>query len=261
MPSQNNSNNQTQILDIKSRNLQERQAKTPFGAIIAMATMQQRPRSILNTAPDESSPIELIGQITLSDHYDPVTTSLRYARAGVDAVSFFTDSAPYLSDLDDMLMIAKALKNTPVIFQNYVLNEYHVIEARAFDASATIAYSSVLKPEEIRKIVSMTQRWKMTSLVQVGNEKEMKLANQLFPHVIAVGNHETQSVSEALQLLDQLKPLRQYNTRIMLMNCLTTFEEIEMALSHNIHALIISEDIIQNKEQTQRLHQLLKRKS
>jgi indole-3-glycerol phosphate synthase len=118
-----------------------------------------------------------------------------------------------------------------------------------------------LEPDEIRKVVAMTQRWKMTSIVQIGTEEEMIFANQLFPHVIAVGNHETQSVMESLALLEQIAPLRQYNTRIMLMNCLTSFEEIEIALSHNIHALIINEDVAQNKEQIQHLHQLIQKKS
>jgi indole-3-glycerol phosphate synthase len=124
------------ILAAKRQFLMERRAKTPIAAVSALADMQRRPQPILNTVTNGSQ-VTLIGQITHSDTYDPVAATLRYIREGVDAVSLFTDQIVYRRGLDDLLLVSRGV-NIPVISQDYILDEYHVVEARAAGASALV---------------------------------------------------------------------------------------------------------------------------
>lgn len=247
------------LLATKLQHLAERRAKTPLEAIHAMATMQRRPRYILNTVIDPDSPIQLIGQITRLDTYDPVAMALRFVREGVDAVTFFTDNAAYQNDLDDLLMVSMGVKDTPVIYQNYIVNEYNVIEARAADASALILYASALDPTMLRKTVSMTQRWKMTAIVQVNTEEDMRYATELSPHAIAVGHGESDDIPHAIDKLRLLRPLLPYNTRLLLMNCLHTLDEVEAVITEGVNAIIVSEDVLNTAAKSARLKTLLKR--
>lgn len=246
------------IIADKQRNLELRQAQTPLQAVIALATMQRRPRPILNTVPT-SRHIKLIGQIRRSETYDPVAEALQYVRAGVDALSFYTDHTLYAHDLDDMLMIATAVKNTPIIYQNYILNDYHVVEARAADASALVLHSSVLDTNMIRKTVSVTQRWKMTALVQVNDEAQLHEANILSPHAIAFGNTEDPNGELALSLLEQHRSHVDFNIRVLPVSRFHTLDEVEFALKHDVHAVIVGRQILADARKTEQLRQLLER--
>lgn len=247
------------LLATKTQHLAERRAKTPLEAVHAMATMQRRPRYILNTVVDAHASVQLIGQITRLDTYDPVAMALRFVREGVDAVAFFTDNAAYQNDLDDLLMVAMGVKDTPVIYQNYIVNEYNVIEARASDASALVLYASALDPAMLRKTVSMTQRWKMTAIVQVNSEDEMRRAVELSPHAIAIGLSESDDIPHAIDKLRLLRPLLPYNTRSLLMNCLHTLDEVEAVVAEGVNAVIVSEDVLNTAQKSTRLKALLQR--
>src|SRR3990172_8133361 len=86
------------VLKTKLEDLKARQARTPVQAVIALATMQQRPRPILSTV-SGGHRVQLIGQIRRTETYDPVASALQYIRAGVDAISFYTDESQYQGDL------------------------------------------------------------------------------------------------------------------------------------------------------------------
>src|SRR5262245_18344419 len=95
------------IIAAKRQYLQERKSQTPIEAIRALASMQKRPHPVLS-AINTDTPIMLIGHIKYSlpqtgplmTTYDPVGLALRYVRAGVDAVTLFTDETLYQGGLD-----------------------------------------------------------------------------------------------------------------------------------------------------------------
>jgi hypothetical protein len=126
----------TPIVAAKQERLRERQIKTPTAAVLALAEMQTLPRPILNIVTAGES-VTVIGQITYAEVYDPVGTALRYARAGVDAVTFFTDQQIYVNGLEDLLLVSRGVSR-PVICQDFILNEYHVMEARAAGAAGLV---------------------------------------------------------------------------------------------------------------------------
>lgn len=251
--------NRETILAIKRQHLRARQSKTPIEALIALAMMQRRPRYILNTTMDAAERVLLIGQISRSETFDPVSTALRYARMGVDAVSFFTDNAMYENDLDDLLMVAMGVKNLPVIYQNYIVDEYNVIEARASDASALVLHASALEREMLRRVVSTTQRWKMSAIVQVASREELEYAATIHPHAVAVDYSISQDIQRALERLQQLRPYVPYNTRLLLMNTLQSLEHVEAAIALGVDAVIIGEELLNDSAHHSHLHALLAR--
>ncbi|MCU0513021.1 MAG: hypothetical protein MUE40_10665 [Anaerolineae bacterium] len=244
------------ILATKRHYLNERKHSTPLEAVLALAQMRQRPRNILNTMQDDGR-ITLIGQLTRTEIYDPVSTALTYVQEGVDALAFFTDHSIYPGDLDDMLLVARGLKDTPVIYQNYVIDEYSVISARAADASAVILYSSLLEAAMLRRVVGATQRWKMTALLQVEDESALATIRALSPHVVAYGDDLSGTFERSFNELRRLRPEIPPHTRVMFMHSLQTLDEVEAALSLRVHAIIVGDALLRQEKKAARLRQLI----
>ncbi len=244
------------ILAVKRQLLAERRAKTPIQAVIALADMQRRPQPILNTVTNGTQ-IALIGQITRSDTYDPVAATLNYIREGVDAVSLFTDQSVYGRGLDDLLLVSRGV-NIPVITQDYILDEYHVVESRAAGASALILSSTVLDEAGLRNTVTTTQRWRMTAIVQVSNEHELEYAQTLSPHVLGIGTiGDEVDCSRTVQLFQRLRPHIPYNMRVMVLGCMNKLDDIQTVVDLGVDAIMVSDALLSDPYQSVQLRELL----
>ncbi|RMG82370.1 MAG: hypothetical protein D6712_14795 [Chloroflexi bacterium] len=237
------------VLEAKKHWLQARKEQTPLPAISALASMQNRPRPILNTIPADGR-AQIIGQIRRHETYDPVAQALQYIRGRVDAISLYTDHSLYNDDFDDMQMVAAAVKDLPIIYQNYVLDDYQVIEARAADASAIMLYTSVLNERTLWNVASVTQRWKMSVIVQVDNMAALESINRLSPHAIAIGDNDI-DIHRGLDLLEQLRPQVGFNIRVMFLPTIETLEAAHAAIELGADAIIISPHLLENNKRKQ----------
>ncbi len=244
------------IVAAKKQYLTQRQERIPPAAVVALADMQSLPKPILNIV-TSGKHVTLIGKIAHTDTYDPVSTALSYVRSGLDAVAMFTDSNIYTKGMDDLLLVARAVRNNPVICMDYIVNEYHVTEARAAGASSLLLYASILEPDVLRRVVSLTQRWHMSTIIQVENVEQLKHILKLSPHVIAVGTEQDFNRERDLPLLRQLKPYVPYNTKLMPLGCLKTLVDVTQVMEIGVDALVVDQKLIGRKDDYQQLRLLL----
>lgn len=255
------------IIAAKRHALAERKAKTPIEAIRALASMQSRPSPILSTVADTSEPIILIGQIkhTRSSSgqvvYDPVSMALRYAQKHVDAVSLFTDEVIYENGINDLMLVSRAVE-LPVICQDYVLDEYEIIEARAAGASALVLSAAVLDQQTLRRLISDTQRNRMTAIVQVHNEAELRYALTLSPHVIGLSsdNPMTPEIELDLEATRRLRGLIPSHIRVMVMENLRTIEDAALVASLGVDAMMIDEQLLEAAQNALKLREKFPRR-
>lgn len=174
------------ILAAKLHALELRKAKTPIEAIRALASMQKRPQPILSTI-TRGAQVTCIGQVTRAPAdapYDPVAQAQRWQRAGVDGIALFTDGDVYANGLHDLALVARAV-SLPLIAQDYICDEYQVVEARAAGASGVVLYAQHLDAGTLRRLVSAVQRNRMTAIVQIGAVQDLEPVIAISPPVIA----------------------------------------------------------------------------
>lgn len=252
------------IIAAKRQTLAERKTRTPIEAVRALASMQKRPKAVLNTVATDAQ-VMLVGQIkytqaksSLLSDYDPVATALRYAKAGVEAVSLFTDEFLYQGGLDDLVLVSRAV-NVPVISQDYIFDEYQIVEARAAGASALVLSSAVLEPSSIYSLLSATQRNRMTAIVEVHDAEELKYALTLSPYVIGLSNFDPWTHEYVGDQISKLRPMIPSNVGVMVTDGLQTLDEIERVAALNVHAILVRENILDDADQTAKLMTILNR--
>lgn len=246
------------ILATKRQHNQERQRITPVEAMRALAQTQRRPRYMFEKAAYEKR-VVVIGQVTRTPTYDPVTAALQYVDEGADAIAFFTDHSIYDNDFDDMLMVARAISHVPVFYQNYIIDEYSVMTARASDASGLMIYSSLLQGQMLRRVVSMTQRWKMTTVLQGSQAAQLaEQANALSPHVVALGDHMVDTAQDVVGELATLRQMLPFHTRLMVAPCLQTLDEVEVCAAAGVSAVIVGEALLKHSSKAAKMRQILK---
>jgi indole-3-glycerol phosphate synthase len=234
-----------QVMQARAETLSQRKARTPIEAVRALASMQKRPLPFLNTV-TEDDPLLLIGQVRYSqraDGYDPVATALRFAAAGADAIALFTDDSLYPADLDDLVMLSRAV-SIPVIGQNYYTDEYQIVEARAAGASALMVYAGLMEPALLRTLVSATQRNRMTAIVNVHDADELDYALSLSPYVIGLSSARPgQPPGEVVSLRD-LRGRIPVGVHPIVSDPLHTVDQIAAARALDVEAVVITESLL-----------------
>jgi indole-3-glycerol phosphate synthase len=252
------------IIALKQQHLLERKSKTPIQAVRALASLQKRPQPVLSTI-THNAPVVIIGQIKyklaqtglLTDTYDPVSAALRYTQSHVDAISLFTDETGYQGGLDDMVLVSRAVE-IPVISEDYILDEYQIVESRAAGASALVLSAAVADPPTLRSLVSATHRNRMTAIVEVRSREELEYAVSLSPYVIGLGSRDS-SLRSQFGLIQELRPHVPENMRVMPMPALKTLDEVAAVIGLGIDAMLVRETILQDPNQSARLRELARR--
>lgn len=118
---------------------------------------------------------------------DPGVIPLGYERNGAAALSILTDEA-YFGGCDRH--IAEAMKSgvtVPVLYKNFVVDEYQLFQARLSGASAVLLIAAVLSPAECRHYVSIARELGMETLLEIHSASELGHA-EAGPDMYGVNN-------------------------------------------------------------------------
>jgi indole-3-glycerol phosphate synthase len=254
------------IIAVKRRQLEDRKKKTPIEAIRALASMQKRPLPLLNTVLTDDQ-VLLIGQIRYEAAgedgaaYDPVGQAVRYARSGVDAIALFTDATIYAGGLDDLMFVSRAVQSLemPVISQDYVFDEYQVVEARAAGAAGVVLTASLLDDALLRRLVSATQRNRMTAIVKVADEAELQTALSLSPQMLAISNRNPQTQAIDPERIKRLCSRVPNHIRVLVAGGLHALADIRQVVALGVSAVLIATPALAGDENGQQLQKILNR--
>lgn len=243
-----------EIIVAKRTHLAHRKAETPMEAMRALAGMQKRPQPILSTVTDDG--VLFFGQIRYGvPGYDPVAQALRYVRSGMDAVALFTDNALYEGGVNDLALLTRAT-DVPIVLQNYIFDEYQVIEARAAGAAAVTLIARLLEPGALRTLISATQRNRMSALVRVADERELATAIDFCPTGVEIGGRGGDADALDIDLIHRLYARVPSTMRVLLYNRLHTFAEAEALAPLQPDAVTISAELLAQPDALPRLREI-----
>ncbi len=232
-----------EIIIAKQDRLAQRKAVTPLDAMRALAGMQQRPQPLLSTVTDDGSAM-LFGQIRYGmPNYDPVRLALKYADVGLDGITLFTDNSIYDGGIKDLALITRAVK-VPVLLQNYIFDEYQVVEARAAGASSLTLIAKLVDAATLRALISATQRNRMSAIVRVQDEAEMRMTLAHCPPVIELGKRDPATDQLDIAALARLRAFIPSTCRVLLYNRLRSLDEARAVAPLKLHAVLVHPDLL-----------------
>ena len=107
-----------------------------------------------------------------------------YEEAGVCGISVLTDNQFFGGSLDDLLL-ARASVQIPLLRKEFIIDEYQLLEAKAFGADVILLIAAVLKEEEIQNLSSNASHLGLEVLVEIHNEEELEKIHS--PHIDMIG--------------------------------------------------------------------------
>ncbi len=242
------------IIEAKRERLAQRKAATPLDAMRALASMQKRPHPFLSTVTDDGH-VMLFGQIRYGVAYDPVTLALNYAQAGLDGVTLFTDDLIYDGGMNDLALITRALA-IPVLMQNYLFDEYQIVEARAAGAASVTLVAGFLDDTLLRTLVSATQRNRMSATVRVNSCEELQAALEVCPTVIDIGGRDPLTDELDIAHITALREKIPAMFRVLIYNRLRTLEEAAAIAPLKPDGVLVNTHLLAQEGAVERLREI-----
>ena len=128
---------------------------------------------------------------------------LGYQNAGACGISVLTDGKYFGGSLDDLLL-AKAAINIPLLRKEFIVDEYQILEAKAFGADVILLIASVLNREEIKNLSEFGQSLGLEILLEVHNLEELEKSILPSLDLIGVNNRNLKTFEVNLDYSKQL---------------------------------------------------------
>ncbi|MFC4222174.1 indole-3-glycerol phosphate synthase TrpC [Flagellimonas marina] len=121
-----------------------------------------------------------------------------YARAGVCGMSVLTDGKYFGGSLDD-LILARAAVNIPLLRKEFIIDEYQIVEARAYGADVILLIAAILSREEIKTLSETAKSLGLDVLLEVHNEEELQKSIMPSLDMLGVNNRNLKTFEVNLE--------------------------------------------------------------
>ena len=132
---------------------------------------------------------------------------LSYQQHGAAALSILTDT-DYFGGYDEYIQEARHTGvSIPVLYKNFVIEEYQLLQARYCGASAALLIAACLTKQECRNLLHMAHELGLEVLLEMHNDRDFEYA-ELEPDMYGINNRNlgtfVTDVENSFRLAEQL---------------------------------------------------------
>ena len=125
------------------------------------------------------------GVINNTSTVTEVTTA--YAKFGASGISVLTDEEFFGGSLNDLL--ESTINEVPLLRKDFIIDEYQLIESRAFGAEVILLIASCLTRKEVITFAALAKNIGLNVLLEIHNEQELAhICNDV--DVVGVNNRD-----------------------------------------------------------------------
>jgi indole-3-glycerol phosphate synthase len=125
-----------------------------------------------------------------------VTTG--YAAAGASVLSVLTDKDFFMGQKADLIE-ARNNNAIPILRKDFMIDEYQVLEAKAWGADIILLIAAILTPQEIHQLAAQAKSLGLNVLLEVHNLKELERSMDPNLDAIGVNNRNLADFSVSVQ--------------------------------------------------------------
>ncbi|HVW95678.1 MAG TPA: indole-3-glycerol phosphate synthase TrpC [Mucilaginibacter sp.] len=107
-----------------------------------------------------------------------------YVAAGASVLSVLTDREFFMGSRDD-LAAARVINQIPILRKDFMIDEYQVLEAKAWGADIILLIAAILTPAEIKSLATLAKSLGLNVLLEVHDLAELQ--RSIVPELDAIG--------------------------------------------------------------------------
>ncbi len=119
-----------------------------------------------------------------------------YAKAQASGLSVLTDVAFFGGSAEDLQKARIANPNIPILRKDFMIDEYQILEAKAWGADVILLIAACLSPSEIENLGKKAHELGLEVLLEIHDEEELRQSPLEFVDIIGVNNRNLKNFAE-----------------------------------------------------------------
>lgn len=182
------------------------------------------------------------------EHYDPVALATTYVDNGAAAISVLTEDHYFQGTLEHLASVRDALDKrpaqVPVLRKDFLIDSYHVWEARTYGADAYLLVVAILSPRDLRHLIEEGRGLGMSALVEVHSGRELDAALDAQAAIIGVNNRDLTTLKVDLSVTEQLRPHIPAGQIVVSESGIQGRADVERLARIGVHATLVGEALV-----------------
>jgi indole-3-glycerol phosphate synthase len=178
-----------------------------------------------------------------------------YAEGGAAALSVLTEPAHFQGSLEDLEAARDA--GLPVLRKDFVIDEFQVLESRAWGADALLLIARVLNDESLRDLMGAVTALGMDALVEVHDERDLERALAAGCALIGVNHRDLATFDLDPERTAKLAPLVPSDVTLVSLSGVASRAEIEDLKECGAHAVLIGSSLVTSADPRAKLRDLV----
>lgn len=231
----------------------ERRAEqhVPRGFRRALATMSRTGPAIIAELKKASPSRGLIRA-----NFDPESLARTLGAAGAAALSVLTDEEFFQGSLEN-LQRASAVTSLPCLQKDFIVDEFQLLQARAYGADAILLIVAVLTPTELSALAAKAHALRLDVLCEAHSEEELHRAVDAGSDLIGVNNRELRTFKVDVNTALRLAKMIPENAISVAESGIDGGTDIARLRNAGYHAFLIGESLMKTESPGETLKALL----
>ena len=107
----------------------------------------------------------------INDSSSVTEVTVAYTKYGASGLSILTDEDFFGGSLDDLL--AATINEVPLLRKDFIIDEYQLVESKAFGAEVILLIAACLNKDEVKKLAASAKKIGLNVLLEIHNEQEL----------------------------------------------------------------------------------------
>ncbi len=176
----------------------------------------------------------------IREHFVPDEIARSYERGGATCLSILTD-VDFFQGADAYLQQARAAVSLPVIRKDFLVDEYHIYEARALGADCVLLIVSALETAKLKELNTLAHDIGLDVLVEVHDERELDIALELPNKLIGINNRNLHTFDVTLETTYKLLDRIGSDRIVVTESGILAPADVKAMRDKNVHAFLVGE--------------------
>jgi indole-3-glycerol phosphate synthase len=241
-----------QIIARKKEEVADRKAQLPLRKLEPQALeVGPRPSFAQALKSNQGREMRLIAEVKkaspskgiIAPNFDPIQTAKGYIEHGAHAISVLTDE-PFFMGLPKYLQDIAEFSPIPLLRKDFILEEYQILEAKLWGASAFLLIVACLDKETIQRLIQFGHELGLDTLLEVHTHAEMEIARECEAKIIGVNNRDLKTFRTSIETTVELSKLADPEGLLISESGIEDFTQVQMLLECGVSAILVGETLM-----------------
>lgn len=188
--------------------------------------------------------------------FDHLKIAEVYNSASVDSISVLTDEKFFNGNIDFISDIKK-ITDVPLLRKDFIIDEYQILEAKAFGADVILLICEILSANQIKDLTDCAAELNLSVLLELHSSNEISKIDFQRNKVIGINNRDLTDFSVDITTTEKIKDEIEQQVIIVSESGISIEKDVEYLKKINVNAVLVGEHFMKSENLVESLKQFL----